>query len=555
MKRIIRNGKISAATLAILTTLSLPAMAQNINVTVDGDVVPFSGQPPVQRFGTVLVPLRGVFEKLGASVMYDGATQMIMANRGATTVSLKIGGTQATVNGQPQTLALPAQAVNGTTLVPLRFVSEALGAQVQWSAASRTVIISTTGLANNPTAPPTSTQPGELEVTSLAHSGDNALRAGEVLTVTMVGSPGAQAWFTIPGIETAKSVSMKEQSPGTYVGNFTLPNGVNVKGATVLGGLKKNGQSSPTLQAARALTIDTVGPTLGNLAPASGAALPPGKPLVYGTFSDAGTGINTENTKLLLNGKDVTAQSTITEAFFSYRPENDLPMGKNVVTLVARDDAGNETRKEWGFTISAAESLVQELTYSPNDKSLEPGDVVTVRLKAKPGGRARFSIGGSVKDHAMREESAGNYVGSYTVRKGDSLSQAPITATFVLNGRTVIQTADNPVTIAAGAPDKPTILSPEAGKAAGDTVTIVGKAAPGATVRYHLKYRGTILVLSANGTVADGEVKADDKGMWKVENIRLSAPQGVRNLVYSIEAETVGAAGETSESASIEFKK
>lgn len=552
MKRIHRSGQVSA-TLAILSTLSLPATAQNINVTVDGDIIAFTGQPPVQQFGTVLVPLRGVFEKLGATVMYDAASKTIRANRGSTTVSLKLGDTQASVNGEPQTLALPAQAVNGTTLVPLRFVSEALGAKVQWAGASRTVIISTTGLANVP--PPTPTPPGELEVTSLAHSGDSALRAGETLTVTMVGSAGAQGWFSIPGIDGAKQVSMQEKSPGNYLGTFTLPNGVNVKGATVLGGLKRNGQSSPTLQAARALTIDTVGPTVGNISPANGAALPPGKPLVYGTFSDAGTGINAANTRLLLNGKDITAQATITEAFFSYRPDADLPMGKNVITLVARDDAGNETRKDWGFTISAAESLVQELTFTPNDKPLEPGDVITVHLKAKPGGTALFSIGGSVKDRAMREVSAGNYTGEYTVRKGDSLAEAPITAAFTWKGRTVTQTAGKPITIAAGAPEKPTILAPVAGKSVGDTVTIMGKATPNATVRYHLKYEGMVLILTANGTVADGEVKADAQGNWRVENLKLSAPQGVRSLVYTLEVEAVGAAGEVSETARVEFKK
>jgi Copper amine oxidase N-terminal domain len=118
---------------------------QTINVTVDGDVISFIGQPPVERSGMVLVPLRGVFEKLGASVFYDGPSRSIRAQKGTTEVLLRLGSTDAFVNGQRQTLALPAQTQNGTTLVPLRFVSEALGAQVSWRGASKTVVINTTG--------------------------------------------------------------------------------------------------------------------------------------------------------------------------------------------------------------------------------------------------------------------------------------------------------------------------------------------------------------------------------------------------------------------------
>lgn len=145
---------------AALAALALPATMtqaqQSINVTVDGDVVAFGGQRPVEQFGTVLVPLRGVFEKLGATVAYDGNTKTILAVRGETNVSLRLGSRDAEVDGVTRTLSVPAQAINGTTLVPLRFVSEALGAQVNWQAASRTVIVSTNG-ATETTAPPPTT--------------------------------------------------------------------------------------------------------------------------------------------------------------------------------------------------------------------------------------------------------------------------------------------------------------------------------------------------------------------------------------------------------------
>src|SRR5262245_53668280 len=104
------------AALAACVLWSPPAQAQGINVTVDGEVVNFSGQPPVERAGSVLVPLRGVFEKLGATVGYDPSSKTIIAVKGAKTVTLKLGQDRAQVNGETRTLALPAQAVNGTTL-------------------------------------------------------------------------------------------------------------------------------------------------------------------------------------------------------------------------------------------------------------------------------------------------------------------------------------------------------------------------------------------------------------------------------------------------------
>ena len=135
-----------AATVMGLGLVTTGTQAQTpINVTVNGDVVNFSGQQPVEQYGSVLVPLRGVFEKLGATVAYDGGTKTILANRGATNVSLQLGSSTARVNNAPRQLSVPAQAVNGTTLVPLRFVSEALGANVQWRADSRTVVVNSGG--------------------------------------------------------------------------------------------------------------------------------------------------------------------------------------------------------------------------------------------------------------------------------------------------------------------------------------------------------------------------------------------------------------------------
>jgi hypothetical protein len=103
--------------------------------------VDFSGQPPVSQGGRVLVPLRGVLEKLGAYVQYDSAARVITALKGDLNIRLPIGGRQATVNERPVSLDVPAQIVNGSTLVPLRFVAESLGANVEYNPAANAVAI------------------------------------------------------------------------------------------------------------------------------------------------------------------------------------------------------------------------------------------------------------------------------------------------------------------------------------------------------------------------------------------------------------------------------
>ncbi len=132
-----------AAVLALslaVAALPAPAQAQAIQVVVDGAPVQFD-QPPAAIGGRILVPLRGVFERLGATVQWNPATNTAIAVRDATQVQLTVGSPQAYVNGRAVILDVPALIVGGRTLVPLRFVSETMGAQVNWDDRTRTVYI------------------------------------------------------------------------------------------------------------------------------------------------------------------------------------------------------------------------------------------------------------------------------------------------------------------------------------------------------------------------------------------------------------------------------
>ena len=115
------------------------ALAQSdVSVTLNGAPLVLN-PPPQQRAGRVFVPLRGVFERLGASVVYDGGTINAQGNGHA--VSLHIGSTQASVDGQVQNLDVAPFIIGASTYVPLRFVSQALGASVNYDASSRIVAL------------------------------------------------------------------------------------------------------------------------------------------------------------------------------------------------------------------------------------------------------------------------------------------------------------------------------------------------------------------------------------------------------------------------------
>lgn len=102
---------------------------------------------PIQQKGRTLVPMRDIFESLGATVNYNSLNRSIAAQKGTTIVRLALGTRNATINNVPIKLDVPAQTYYGRTVVPLRFVSEALGANVSYNSGTRIVSINNGGAA------------------------------------------------------------------------------------------------------------------------------------------------------------------------------------------------------------------------------------------------------------------------------------------------------------------------------------------------------------------------------------------------------------------------
>ncbi len=111
-----------------------------IKVILNNNELSFN-QPPYIENNTTMVPMRAIFEALGASVNWDSNSQTITSTKGNTTILLTINSGTAVVNGKSISLASPAKLVNGNTMVPLRFVSESLGADVNWDGENKTISI------------------------------------------------------------------------------------------------------------------------------------------------------------------------------------------------------------------------------------------------------------------------------------------------------------------------------------------------------------------------------------------------------------------------------
>lgn len=160
-KRII--AFIMSLTVAILS-LSGVLAAQitydtGISVSVDGKKVEFDQQPVIADDRT-LVPVRAIFEALGAKVSWDGETRTVTSSKDDTSCTLTIDSAVMNVNGVEKTLDVPAMIINDRTLVPVRAISEAYGCKVEWVPDTKEVIITSSlqpEATSEPTPEPTAT--------------------------------------------------------------------------------------------------------------------------------------------------------------------------------------------------------------------------------------------------------------------------------------------------------------------------------------------------------------------------------------------------------------
>jgi hypothetical protein len=127
-----------------------PLQEQAIRVMIDNKLQTYEKAPVIMN-GSTLVPMRAIFESLGAFIEWNDTARSVTATKYGQKIVITIGSKSAVVNGQTKQLEQEAVIIDDSTFVPARFVSEALGAAVAWNDATRTVSITTPKTADTGT--------------------------------------------------------------------------------------------------------------------------------------------------------------------------------------------------------------------------------------------------------------------------------------------------------------------------------------------------------------------------------------------------------------------
>ena len=108
------------------------------------------------RGGTILIPLRSMFEQMGATVSYDAASKTATVSKPGAEVKVTVGKPEVIINGESRPLDVPPMIYQGAVLVPVRVISEGMGAYVQWVPDQHVVVVRY--IVATPPPPPPATE-------------------------------------------------------------------------------------------------------------------------------------------------------------------------------------------------------------------------------------------------------------------------------------------------------------------------------------------------------------------------------------------------------------
>lgn len=267
-------------------------------------------------------------------------------------------------------------------------------------------------------AAPPPPAPAKVEIRSVTHDAEGLLSAGRHLTVRLSGTSRGVARFHIAGVATGVGMRELRSQDGqttTYVGTYVVRPGDAAAVAAVTASLRVGAQEI-IKTSDRTVTVDARAPEITGRMPLPDATLENLRPNVLLRFHDGESSVDPAGVRLIIDGRDVTAQTVITDAFAAYTPAAPFRPGSVRIKAVVGDRAGNATTAEWRFTVARPGGAIRSVTVGPA-AILKPGDSLTVVMIGAAGGKASFTTAGSSRSFPMRESprDRGTYFGSYPI--------------------------------------------------------------------------------------------------------------------------------------------
>jgi cytochrome c oxidase subunit 2 len=223
-----------AIVLAITPTMSVSATKYpEASVTVDGEKLKV---PAYIINKSTFVPYSVIFQKLGATVSWNNNEKSATATKGKTNIKLTVGKSEALLNGQVRSLSAVPINLNGSVYVPLRFVSDALGASVNFNSATKTAIIRSNNVvsSSSQTTPAPTPTPNPTTVTVKATNFDwelsqTVFKVNEEITFQITSTEGFHGFelsdtsidVNLP-LDSTVTVKWTPTKPGTYTIRCTV---------------------------------------------------------------------------------------------------------------------------------------------------------------------------------------------------------------------------------------------------------------------------------------------------------------------------------------------
>lgn len=297
----------------------------------------------------------------------------------------------------------------------------------------------------------------------------------------------------------------------------------------------------------------------------NGQSVPPDTS-IYGVFENTdGVGVDPNSVKIFLNNQNVTNSSTITNNFFSYRPQQNLPSGSNTVRVEFNNTNGQNRVVSWNFAVAqpTANLKIDSVSHNGVNKTLGSNSTFIATINGTPNAQASVLLlkdGQTVRQIAAQEVSPGVYVATLGVNSNDVTREGIVVGRLQKANETVYEVASQPFAFSntansAQAPEvqqgtgtpTPTTQSLRplfTNYRSGDQINtkgfiLEGQTLPNATV--DVKVTSALPVLGGlfdvkvgQSTLINQSITADNKGNFRVQ---VPAPPTVTSgLRYSVTA-------------------